>query len=209
MSFCIERACRSCGSAQLAPILSLGRTPLADRLLTADMLSAPDMTVPLDVVLCRACSLVQITATVDPALLFGGEYPYFSSVSETLLAHARVNAEELMARHDLGPDNLVVEVASNDGYMLRNFTARGIPVLATDVGGVPEALGRAPDGQLPGLLVAPEDPAALAGALRRWLTEPDTRRRLRRAALDRRAGLAGWAATAHTVAEILQPGRTG
>jgi len=132
VSFCVEHACRSCGSAQLAPILSLGRTPLADRLLTAAMLSAPDMTVPLDVVLCRACSLVQITATVDPALLFGGDYPYFSSVSETLLAHARINADELMARHDLGPDNLVVEVASNDGYMLRNFTARGIPVLGID-----------------------------------------------------------------------------
>jgi glycosyltransferase involved in cell wall biosynthesis len=95
------------------------------------------------------------------------------------------------------------------GMVVTEALGRGIPVLATDVGGVPEALGRTPDGRLPGLLVPPEDPAALAGALRRWLTEPDTRRDLRRAARDRRATLPGWAATAHTVAEILQQGRAG
>ncbi len=99
--------------------------------------------------------------------------------------------------------------AETYGMVVTEALAYGIPVLATGVGGVPEALGRTPDGRRPGLLVPPEDPAALAGALRRWLTEPDTRHRLRRAARDRRATLAGWAATAHTVAQVLQPGRAG
>ena len=99
--------------------------------------------------------------------------------------------------------------AETYGMVVTEALARGIPVLATDVGGVAEALGRTPDGGLPGLLVPPEDPAALAEALRRWLTEPDTRRRLRRAADDRRDTLPGWPDTTRTVAEILQPGRAG
>jgi SAM-dependent methyltransferase len=127
-----ESTCRSCGSAALAPILSFGRTPLADRLLVEADLEAPDLTAPLDLVLCQACSLVQITETVAPEVLFGGDYPYFSSVSSTLLAHSRTNAEELMDRLGLDASSLVVEIASNDGYLLRNFVARGVPVLGID-----------------------------------------------------------------------------
>jgi SAM-dependent methyltransferase len=127
-----ENTCRSCGSAALAPILSFGRTPLADRLLAEADLAAPDVTAPLDLVLCQACSLVQITETVAPEVLFGGDYPYFSSVSSTLLAHSRANAEELMDRLGLEASSLVVEIASNDGYLLRNFVARGVPVLGID-----------------------------------------------------------------------------
>ena len=88
---------------------------------------------------CRACSLVQIAETVDPEVLFGGDYPYFSSVSGTLLAHSRANAEELIERQRLGPGSLVVEIASNDGYMLKNFVARGIPVLGIDPAQAPAA----------------------------------------------------------------------
>jgi SAM-dependent methyltransferase len=132
MSYVIEDCCRSCGSRDLAPILALGRTPLADRLVSEGQLSTPDITAPLDVVFCEDCSLVQITATVDPAVLFGGDYPYFSSVSETLLNHSRANAEELIDKLELGADSMVMEIASNDGYMLRNFTARNIPVLGID-----------------------------------------------------------------------------
>jgi SAM-dependent methyltransferase len=127
-----ESACRSCGSQALAPILSFGRTPLADRLLVEADLEAADPTAPLDLVLCQACSLVQITETVAPEVLFGGDYPYFSSVSSTLLAHSRANAEELMDRLGLDARSLVVEIASNDGYLLRNFVARGVPVLGID-----------------------------------------------------------------------------
>lgn len=127
-----ETACRSCGSADLRPILSLGETPLADRLLSEGDLGRQEPLAPLEVVLCGDCALVQITETVPPEILFGGDYPYFSSVSTTLLEHSRKNAEELIERRGLGPDSLVVEIASNDGYLLQNFTARGIPVLGVD-----------------------------------------------------------------------------
>ncbi|CAN5915995.1 class I SAM-dependent methyltransferase [soil metagenome] len=134
-----ERACRSCGSEQLAPILAFGPMPLADRLLTREELAAPDGTVPLTLVCCPACSLVQISETVAPEVLFGGDYPYFSSVSSTLLAHSRANALELIERLGLDHHSLVVEIASNDGYMLRNFVERGIPVLGIDPAEAPAA----------------------------------------------------------------------
>jgi len=127
-----ETTCRSCGSHALASILSFGHTPLADRLLVEAELAAPDVTAPLDLVLCQACSLVQITETVAPEVLFGGDYPYFSSVSNTLLAHSRANALELIERLGLDTSSLVVEIASNDGYMLRNFVEHVIPVLGID-----------------------------------------------------------------------------
>src|ERR671919_2987137 len=134
-----ETACRACGAAAPAPILAFGASPLADRLLRADQLAQADVLVPLTLVFCPACSLVQIAETVEPAVLFGGDYPYFSSVSGTLLAHARANAEELIERQQLGPESLVVEIASNDGYMLKNFVARGIPVLGIDPAPAPAA----------------------------------------------------------------------
>jgi glycosyltransferase involved in cell wall biosynthesis len=81
--------------------------------------------------------------------------------------------------------------------------ARGLPVVATDVGGLPQALGRAPDGSLPGLLVPAEDQDRLAGALRSWLTDAGMRERLRRAARARRGTLSGWATTAAEMARVL------
>lgn len=143
MSYVIECGCRSCGSRDLRPILALGQTPLADRLVSESDLGTTDITAPLDVVFCADCSLVQITATVDPAILFGGDYPYFSSVSETLLQHSKANADELIERLNLGADSLVMEIASNDGYMLRNFTAKGIPVLGIDPAKDPVAAANA------------------------------------------------------------------
>jgi SAM-dependent methyltransferase len=134
-----ESACRGCGARGLASVLELGPTPLADRLLSAAELAAPDVLVPLTLVLCPSCSLAQIAETVAPAVLFGGDYPYFSSVSSTLAAHSRANAEELIARLRLGPRSLVVEIASNDGYLLKHFVARGIPVLGIDPAPAPAA----------------------------------------------------------------------
>ena len=130
--FKIEPCCRSCGSSRLASIICLGETPLADRLVSKKDIAETDMKVPLDLVVCQDCSLVQIDATVDPEILFGGDYPYFSSVSESLLAHSRANALELIERKQLDAESLVVEIASNDGYMLRNFHQAGIPVLGID-----------------------------------------------------------------------------
>ncbi len=125
-------ACRSCGAGDLVPIVDLGETPLADRLLTAEQLDQPEFFAPLKVVFCPACTLVQITETVEPAILFGDDYPYYSSVSPALQAHFKASAEDLIARRGLGPQSLVIEAASNDGYLLRNFVERGIPVLGID-----------------------------------------------------------------------------
>ena len=134
-----ETGCRACGSANLSPVLDFGPTPLSDRLLTKDELALPGVSVPLSVVFCHRCSLVQIRETVAPEDLFGGDYPYFSSVSGTLLEHTRANATELVDRLGLDGDALVVEIASNDGYMLKNFIARGIPVLGIDPAPAPAA----------------------------------------------------------------------
>ena len=90
------------------------------------------------------------------------------------------------------------------GMVVTEALARGVPVLATDVGGLPESLGHAPDGSVPGLLVPPEDPGALAAALRRWLTDGDLRRELRRSARARRTTLTDWTATAAHVSTFLQ-----
>jgi glycosyltransferase involved in cell wall biosynthesis len=94
--------------------------------------------------------------------------------------------------------------AETYGMVVTEALARGLPVLAADVGGVTEALGRAADGTRPGLLVVPGDPATLGAALRRWLGEAQLRERLRRAARERRASLRGWPATTADVAAVLQ-----
>jgi SAM-dependent methyltransferase len=125
-------SCRFCGHKDIEMILSFGVTPLADRLLTAEQLEQPELTAPLDLVFCPNCTLVQITETVSPEILFGEDYPYFSSVSSALLQHSRKNAEELIRLRKLDANSLVIEIASNDGYMLRNFVEAGIPVLGID-----------------------------------------------------------------------------
>jgi SAM-dependent methyltransferase len=125
-------ACRSCGSPKLTSFLDLGTTPLADRLLTEDQLGEPELVAPLDVVLCEECSLVQITETVSPEVLFCQNYPYFSSVSKALMKHFGDSAQHILDTRQLGPDSLVVEAASNDGYMLKHFVEAGIPVLGID-----------------------------------------------------------------------------
>lgn len=112
--------------------LDLGATPLADHLPSAETLGVDEHVVPLEVVLCDDCSLVQITETVDPEVLFCRDYPYYSSVSPALMAHFGESAKSIMVSRPLGPDSLVMEAASNDGYMLRHFVEAGIPVLGID-----------------------------------------------------------------------------
>lgn len=124
--------CRLCGGSHLKPVLSLGKTPLADRLLTSDDREKPEITVPLDLAFCLDCSLVQIAETVSPQILFCNDYPYFSSVSKALLDHSAQNARELIEERRLGPSSLAIELASNDGYLLRNFVESGIPALGID-----------------------------------------------------------------------------
>jgi SAM-dependent methyltransferase len=124
--------CRSCAKRSLIPILDLGETPLADHLLAAEDLEEPEFFAPLKVVFCQDCKLVQISETVSPEILFGDDYPYFSSVSAELQDHFRRSAEQLITNRRLGPASLVIEAASNDGYLLRHFVSRNIPVLGID-----------------------------------------------------------------------------
>jgi SAM-dependent methyltransferase len=132
MTFEKRTTCRACGSAELYPVLSLGRTPLADALVAKDQLAEAEYTADLDLVFCKSCALVQITETVPPEILFCRNYPYFSSVSKSLLAHFRASAEEIIEEKKLNQNSFVLEAASNDGYMLQNFAERGIPVLGVD-----------------------------------------------------------------------------
>jgi SAM-dependent methyltransferase len=124
--------CRSCGSTALEPILSLGEVPLADGLVDASRSEGIDPRYPLNVAFCLECSLVQVVETVSPEVLFDETYVYYSSFSDELLRHSRENAEQLIVSRSLGPESLVLELASNDGYMLRNFAERKIPVLGID-----------------------------------------------------------------------------
>ena len=127
-----DARCRSCGGGDLRLFLSLGHMPLPDALLRADELDGPEPRFPLDVAFCPACSLVQILEDVPPEQLFVDNYLYFSSFSESLLRHSKEHAQALIDERGLGADSFVCEIASNDGYLLRNFVERGIPVLGID-----------------------------------------------------------------------------
>ena len=123
--------CRSCEHGDLRPILSLGRTPLANALLTAEQLREPEATFPLDLVFCPACALVQITETVPPEVLFH-EYAYLSSFSDTVVQNAEGIVRRLIGLEGLGSESLAVEIASNDGYLLQHYHHKGIPVLGIE-----------------------------------------------------------------------------
>ena len=123
--------CRSCGRPGLELVLSLGRTPLANALLSADQLDQPEAHFPLEVAFCPGCALVQLTETVPPERLFR-EYLYFSSYSETMLRHAQALVDRLVAERRLSAESLVVEIASNDGYLLQYYRALGVPVLGIE-----------------------------------------------------------------------------
>jgi SAM-dependent methyltransferase len=124
--------CRSCGSTDLNVFLSLGNLPLSDGFLEARQLVDNEPRYPLDVAFCSNCSLVQILETVPPEELFGADYPYFSSFTDTLLKHSEANVKERIAERELGAGSLVVELASNDGYLLQYYKAAGVPVLGID-----------------------------------------------------------------------------
>ena len=123
--------CRSCQADKLVSILDLGRTPLANSLLTREQLNEPENVYPLELVLCPACTLVQITETVPPEILFR-DYVYFSSFSDTMLRHAEELVTTVLRERQLGPESLAMEVASNDGYLLQFYKRAGVPVLGIE-----------------------------------------------------------------------------
>ena len=125
-------ACIACAHRGLLPILDLGPMPRSDGLLDALQLGERESLVPLRLGYCQACTLVQLLETRPPEEMFGEDYLYFSSYSEELLHHSRENAHDLIKRRRLGPENLVVEIASNDGYMLKHFKEKGVSVLGID-----------------------------------------------------------------------------
>jgi len=129
---CEQAACRGCGRLGLEPVLDLGLMPPSDGLLAREQLAQPEQRFPLEVGFCPDCCLVQVLETVPPEFLFGERYLYFSSFSKALLDHSRANAFDLIDRLTLGAGSLVVELASNDGYLLKNFVEKGVPVLGID-----------------------------------------------------------------------------
>jgi len=135
-------SCRSCGKRGLLSFLDLGHTPLADGLVSAEQLAGSEATYPLEVTFCPECALVQILETVPPETLFCQDYPYYSSFSDYWLRHSRENALDLIERCGLDERSFVVEIASNDGYLLRNFVERKIPVLGIDPAEGPVAAAR-------------------------------------------------------------------
>lgn len=136
--------CRGCRRQDLRLILSLGETPLANALLRADQLAEPEPRYPLDLAFCPSCALVQILETVAPERLFSG-YFYQSSFSTTALDNARTTVERLITSRGLGAHHFVIEIASNDGYLLQFYRDRGVPVLgiepAANVAGVAQSRG--------------------------------------------------------------------
>lgn len=124
--------CRVSGSTDLKVFLDLGVTPLADALVTEAALGDTEETFRLDVAFCPESKLVQILENVEAKKLFVDNYLYFSSFSDHLLKHSRDHALDLIDKRDLGEKSLVVELASNDGYLLKNFVEDGIPVLGID-----------------------------------------------------------------------------
>ncbi len=124
--------CRSCGAPLEQTFLDLGDQPLANAYLTAEQLAAGDDPVyPLHARVCGTCWLVQVESVVPPEAIFS-DYAYFSSYSDSWLAHCASYVEAVIPRVGLGPDSQVVEIASNDGYLLRNFVEAGIPVLGVE-----------------------------------------------------------------------------
>ena len=129
-------SCRFCRALLTRVFLDLGLQPLANSYLTPEQLARGEEPVfPLRTLVCDACFLVQADHEVPAEAIFDDAYAYFSSYSPGWVAHAERYAEAMIARFGLGPDSLVVEVASNDGYLLQHFLTRGVPVLGVEPAG--------------------------------------------------------------------------
>jgi 2-polyprenyl-3-methyl-5-hydroxy-6-metoxy-1,4-benzoquinol methylase len=124
-------ACRFCSTPLQQTFVDLGMSPLCESYLTADQLNQMEPYYPLHVYVCHRCFLVQVEEYVNPEAIFR-EYAYFSSYSESWLAHARNYVTMITARFGLTTASRVVELGSNDGYLLQYFVAQGIPVLGVE-----------------------------------------------------------------------------
>ena len=123
--------CRFCSHTLNSTFVDLGMSPLCQTHITVEQLSQPETFYPLHAYVCDHCFLVQLEEFVTPGEIFT-EYAYFSSFSDSWVAHARRYCEDMRARFSLGPGSRVVELASNDGYLLQHFLAMAIPVLGVE-----------------------------------------------------------------------------
>ena len=123
--------CRGCSGDRLHPVLDLGLQPLANSLHRTPQEAREEERHPLTLLVCQDCWLMQLGQLVPPAKLFS-EYVYFSSFSQRMLDHAAQASARYIGEMQLGSDDFVLEIASNDGYMLRNFTAKGVPCLGVE-----------------------------------------------------------------------------
>jgi SAM-dependent methyltransferase len=123
--------CRLCDSNRLQSVLDLGATPPCETFLTVEQLDSPEATFPLHLRLCEDCLLLQIPALITPEDTFT-EYAYFSSYSDSWVQHAKRFVDDAAARLALDADSFVVEVASNDGYLLQHVVGAGIPCLGIE-----------------------------------------------------------------------------
>ena len=123
--------CRFCGAPLRTSFVDLGMSPLCQTHIAPDELHKMEPFYPLHAYVCDACYLVQLQEFVSPAAIFS-EYAYFSSYSASWVEHARRYCEQMIARFGLGTDSRVMEIASNDGYLLQHFVSRGVPVLGIE-----------------------------------------------------------------------------
>ncbi len=135
-------ACRGCGATVTRSVLDLGSMPLANSYLDEHALALPERRYPLHMFVCESCLLAQLEALVGSEELFS-DYAYFSSYSSSWLEHARRFAEMAMTRFGLSTRSKVVEIASNDGYLLRNFVERGVAILGIEPAANVAAVARA------------------------------------------------------------------
>ncbi len=124
--------CRFCKTPLTHSVVDLGMSPLCETFLTAEQLNAAESFYPLHAFVCEQCLLVQVEAYVSGQEIFGQEYAYFSSYSDSWLKHASDYTDMIIPRLGLTKDSLVVELASNDGYLLRNFVRHGVPCLGIE-----------------------------------------------------------------------------
>lgn len=123
--------CRLCGAPVRRTVVDLGMSPPCEKILRADEIDEAETYYPLHVRICDACLLVQLRDYIPPEDIFT-EYYYFSSFSTSWVEHARRYVDMIVPRLGLGPESLVVEVASNDGYLLQHFLPHGVPVIGVE-----------------------------------------------------------------------------
>src|SRR5438552_598471 len=124
-------SCRFCGTTLRHTLVDLGMSPLCESYVVRDRLNQMEPFYPLHVYVCGECFLVQLEAYVSAEHIFT-DYAYFSSYSDSWVEHALRYSDQMAERLQLGPRSLVVEIASNDGYMLQHFIAKGIPALGVE-----------------------------------------------------------------------------